>query len=428
MSDHGFNRQPLACARGGLHEQVQGRAGRARALRRGVPGGRADGVLLDRGRPPRRAQRSHPRPAPERRVASTARAAATRPSPTGRRAGSRSSIATTVRTTRTTRPDRGGVRGAAARNILKAWLLVALLTAGVRRDRLAARRRPRRAPVRVLLAARRERRVPVRRPGAPRDARRATVRARRGSTAPLDDRSPRGAARHPASEAPADRRRLPARVRRRPRAAWLHARGQLGPPDAASRRPSSRRSSRTSSRTSARATCSTQTLRRAAVDDARRAHAGRRLAVPRSCSGARSRRSGVHPPAALAEARARGRRRGRTVRRSPRSRRRADPPRSRGGARRVPRLAGDRAALHGEPVRPTPSASRACSSRTRRSPSASRGCVPSASSRLRADRRPAGRPSMKRREPPLAAALGRKPAASYSPGGLRPKYHRRWRA
>ena len=37
---------------------------------------------------------------------------------------------TTVRTTRTTRPDHGSVRGAAARNIFKAWLLVGLLTAG----------------------------------------------------------------------------------------------------------------------------------------------------------------------------------------------------------------------------------------------------------------------------------------------------------
>lgn len=36
---------------------------------------------------------------------------------------------TTVPTTRTTRADAGGVRGAAARNLLKAWLLVGLLTA-----------------------------------------------------------------------------------------------------------------------------------------------------------------------------------------------------------------------------------------------------------------------------------------------------------
>src|SRR5262245_55985632 len=52
-----------------------------------------------------------------------------RPSPTGRRAGSRSSTGTTVRTTRTTSPDIHGVRRAAARNLLKACLLVVILAA-----------------------------------------------------------------------------------------------------------------------------------------------------------------------------------------------------------------------------------------------------------------------------------------------------------
>ena len=55
-------------ARGGLHEQVQGRADRGRALRRRVPGGRPDCVLLDRGRAAHRAQRPHPRAAAERRL------------------------------------------------------------------------------------------------------------------------------------------------------------------------------------------------------------------------------------------------------------------------------------------------------------------------------------------------------------------------
>src|SRR6185503_7109005 len=61
--------------------------------------------------------------------ASTARAGATRPSPTGRRAVSRSSTATTDRTTRTTTAELPGVRGAVARNILKAWILAAILAA-----------------------------------------------------------------------------------------------------------------------------------------------------------------------------------------------------------------------------------------------------------------------------------------------------------
>ena len=58
----------LECAHGGLHEQVQGRAGRDRPVRRRVPGRRPDRVLLRRGCRARRAERAHPDPAAERRL------------------------------------------------------------------------------------------------------------------------------------------------------------------------------------------------------------------------------------------------------------------------------------------------------------------------------------------------------------------------
>src|SRR5207253_653549 len=103
---------------GGLHGQVQGRAGRGRALRRRIPGGRADRLLLRRGRRAHRAQRPHPRPSTEHRLAplleplrrSGGRLASTRAA--RRRAGRRHRLV--------------GVSGVllAVRNVLKAWALL----------------------------------------------------------------------------------------------------------------------------------------------------------------------------------------------------------------------------------------------------------------------------------------------------------------
>ena len=83
---------------GGLHVQVQGRGGRDRALRRGVSGRDPDGVLPDRGRRPRRAERAHPRARSRTWPASTAPAVATRRT-TGRPAASSTTSARIATTT-----------------------------------------------------------------------------------------------------------------------------------------------------------------------------------------------------------------------------------------------------------------------------------------------------------------------------------------
>ena len=79
-----------------------------------------------------------------------------------------------------------------------------------------------------------------------------------------------------------------------------------------------------------------------------------------------------------------------------------------------------RAALHDEPVRRA-RAWRRCSRRTRRSASASSGCASSTRTGARSCARP--RDPERRRAP--CGALRKKWAASYSPGGLLPEYHRR---
>ena len=105
---------------GGLHQQVQRRAGRDRALRRRVPGRCADRVLLPRGRRARRAERPHPHPAAERRLAALLESL--------RRARARLAAARARRETRTQpttsrRPLRCAARSSILRNVLKAWLL-----------------------------------------------------------------------------------------------------------------------------------------------------------------------------------------------------------------------------------------------------------------------------------------------------------------
>ena len=125
------------------------------------------------------------------------------------------------------------MRRAAARNILKAWVLVAIL-AGVFGGigwLLADERGA--ALFAFCVPTRRRRGIRRRRSRAARDARCAAVRARRGSPAPLDGRPSRREARDRSAEAPADRRRLPAGVRGRARPAQRHARGQHRAPDGA---------------------------------------------------------------------------------------------------------------------------------------------------------------------------------------------------
>ena len=155
---------------------------------------------------------------------------------------------------------------------------------------------------------------------------------------------------------------------------------------ASRRRPSSRGSSRTSSRTSATATCSCRRSRSivaaAIVEASRLGGALQRCAPLRARAGRRV----VRAPAALAEARVRGRPlRRRALRLAARARRRAAAARAGDGARRVRGEPGDRAALHDEPVRRGGARARS-SSRIRRSASACAGCASSTRTGARSSR------------------------------------------
>ena len=337
----------------------------------------------------------------------------------------------------------GGVRGAAARNIFKAWLLVALLAAAFAGVGwlLADERGAILFAFCSLLAA--SAAYARRRPRAARHARRAPVRARRGSAAPLDGRPALGAARRHAAEAPADRRRRSRGrsssdagrgARRSPSATGLLTALTPGEVEAVLAHELAHVRSATCSRRPTPC-CSATTLLEltrvggflsrfllAVLAPIAAAFTHLLLSPKRELGGRPDRRAAGRP------ARPRGR---------------ADPPRSRRRARRVPRLAGDRAALTGEPVRPRRERSHGCSSLIRRSPS---GCARlrgladpesraernalAAAAPLRRPTRPARRTpaSEGRRRGRLRLPRRRKPAASYSPRGLRPKYHRRERA
>ena len=84
---------------------------------------------------------------------------------------------------------------------------------------------------------------------------------------------------------------------------------------------------------------------------------------------------------------------------------------------------GDRAALHDEPVR-REGPRRRSSTRIRRSASASSGCASSTRTGARSYAPPSCSAVRKRLRAPCAG-LAKKWAASYSPGGLLPEYHRR---
>ena len=106
---------------------------------------------------------------------------------------------------------------------------------------------------------------------------------------------------------------------------------------------------------------------------------------------------GDRPPAALAEARVRGRPRGgRALRLAARTGRRADPARAGRGAGRVPCEPGDGAALHDQPVR-RGRPGRPLRRRIRRSASASAGCERSTPTGARSCARPRTTKSRSRR-------------------------------
>ena len=213
------------------------------------------------------------------------------------------------------------MRGAAARNLFKAWLLVALLAAafGGLGWLLAELRGAVLFAFCSLLAASAAYAVGTERSSG---CSAHAVRARRGSATPVDDRPAGGPARSLAAKAAPDRRHVPRAfaVGRGPRGATIAISAglptALSPPEV--RGVLAHELAHVRSRDVAHAD-----LRRPPLDDAARADAARRVSLAVPPHGALADRRGVHASAAVAEARTGGGRGRRAPGRSARSRRRS---------------------------------------------------------------------------------------------------------
>ena len=271
---------------------------------------------------------------------------------TGRRAACSTTTGGTSRTTAKSRRS-APCASSRSRNIVKAWLRAARASAACSRAIGWVLDGYRRLSIFVfcgLLLV--ERRLLDVRPRRPRDGRRARAPARRGAAAALDGRAARRRGRGREAEALSHPRRVSrARSRRAvgPRSSSIAISVRLRRPRA--RRPSSRASSRHE--------LAHVTPPRRPHPDRRRRGRGRdhrvephrRLASAIAAVRARTGRVGLRPPAALAEARVRGRPdRGEPLRLAARPRGRADPARAGVGARRVPCQPRHRAAVHDQPV------------------------------------------------------------------------------